>query len=84
MGLNIKNREVDRLAAKVARMTGNNKTQAILISLRDKELSLRQSAAKSPLKKELLKIAKRCAKLPDLDPRASDEILYDDATGLPD
>ena len=36
MGLTIKNDEVERLAAEVAEMTGENKTQAIRESLRER------------------------------------------------
>ena len=40
MGLNIKNEEVERLAAEVARMTGESKTQAIRQALEERRRKL--------------------------------------------
>ncbi len=41
MALNIKNREVERLATEVARLTGESKTEAIRKALADRERRLR-------------------------------------------
>ncbi len=45
MPLNIKNAEVERLAAEVARMTGESKTEAIRRALDERRRRLRQPAA---------------------------------------
>jgi len=42
MALNIKNAEVERLAAEVARLTGESKTEAIRRALDDRRQRLRQ------------------------------------------
>jgi antitoxin VapB len=45
VALNIKNREVEALAAEVARMTGETKTEAIRKSLADRRQHLRRNTA---------------------------------------
>jgi antitoxin VapB len=45
MALNIKNGEVERLAAEVARLTGESKTEAIRRSLDERRRRLRGSSA---------------------------------------
>jgi antitoxin VapB len=44
MALNIKNAEVERLAAEVARLTGESKTEAIRRALADRRQRLRQTS----------------------------------------
>ena len=41
MALNLKNDEVERLAADVARMTGESKTEAIRVALRERQQRLK-------------------------------------------
>lgn len=45
MALNLKNPEVERLAAEVARLTGESKTEAIRRSLEERRLRLKGPAA---------------------------------------
>lgn len=45
MALNLKNDEVERLAAEVARLTGESKTEAIRRSLEERRRRLRSPAA---------------------------------------
>ena len=43
MALNLKNEEVERLAAEVARMTGESKTEAIRLALQERRRRLKGS-----------------------------------------
>ncbi len=45
MALNIKNAEVERLAAEVARLTGESKTEAIRRALEDRRRRLKSASA---------------------------------------
>jgi len=83
MALNIRNAEVERLAAELARQTGENKTEAVARALRDRLSRLRRERTKLRLADELESIARHCASLPVLDARSPEEILGYDATGLP-
>lgn len=84
MSLNIKNEETCQLAAELARLTGESKTGAIKIALRqrlDRELRIRSSTERL---KEMRSIADRCARLLKPGPSAVEhgDLLYDDQ-GLP-
>ena len=83
MALNLRNPEVERLAATVARLTGETKTEAVRAALADRLARLEQERTGRSLADELDEIALACAALPVLDERDADDILgYDDA-GLP-
>lgn len=84
MGLNIKNEETCRLAADLARLTGETKTGAITVALRERlDREQRQSRADS-LARELREIGQRCSRLLKPGPSAVEhgDFLYD-ARGLP-
>ena len=83
MALNIRNSETERLAAELARRTGETKTEAVTRALRQRLARLRRERGKRRLADELNEIALRFASLPVLDPRTPDEILGYDAGGLP-
>lgn len=83
MALNIRNAEAERLAAEVARQTGETKTEAVAQALRERLARLRRVRAKSRLADDLHAIALHCARLPVLDTRAADEVLGYDDQGLP-
>ena len=83
MALNIRNSETERLAAELARRTGETKTEAVTRALRERLARLRRGRGKRRLADELNEIALRFASLPVLDPRTSDEILGYDDGGLP-
>jgi antitoxin VapB len=83
MALNIRNPETERLAAELARRTGETKTEAVTKALRERLARLRQERSKRRLADELNEIAKHCAGLPVLDARPPDEILGYDDRGLP-
>ena len=83
MALNIRNSETERLAAELARRTGETKTEAVTKALRERLGRLRRERGKRSLADELNEIALHCAGLPELDTRTPDEILGYDDRGLP-
>ena len=83
MALNIRNSEAERLAAELAKQTGETKTEAVTKALRDRLMRVRRERTKRRLADELEEIAAHCASLPVLDGRRADEILGYDQAGLP-
>lgn len=83
MALNIRNPETEQLAETLAKLTGETKTQAVTVALRDRleRLSRRRSGRR--LAEELDEIALHCASLPVLDSRDAEEVLGYDEQGLP-
>jgi antitoxin VapB len=59
MALNIKNPEVDRLAAEVARMAGETKTEAIRRALLDRKSRLQVAIGRPGRKAQLLAFLER-------------------------
>ncbi len=82
MALNIRNPETEKLAADLAALTGESKTQAVTKALRDRLARLKRRARRR-LSDELDEIARHCASLPVLDKRGDEEILGYDESGLP-
>jgi antitoxin VapB len=83
MALNIRNPETEELAATLAKLTGETKTQAVTKALRDRLERVRRRLSGRRLADELDEIALHSASLPVLDARDADEILGYDASGLP-
>jgi antitoxin VapB len=83
MALNIRNPEAEKLAAELAKLTGETKTEAVTQAVRDRLARLRRERSGRRLIDELEEIAKHCASLPVLDNRTADEILGYDEDGLP-
>lgn len=83
MALNIRNSEAEQLAEEVAELTGETKTEAVAVALRDRLERLRRERVRRRLADELDEIARQCASLPVLDSRTADEILGYDEHGLP-
>lgn len=83
MVLHIKNREAHQLATALARLTGETLTEAVIRSLRERFERESGRVGGEDLAGELMKIGKRCAALPVLDPRSPDEILGYDEHGIP-
>ena len=84
MGLNIKNEKTCQLAGELARLTGETKTGAITVALRERlEREHRRRSAETR-NRELRAIAERCAKLIGGGPSAVEhgDMLYDER-GLP-
>ena len=83
MVLNIRNPEAERLAAELARNTGESKTEAVTKALRDRLARVRRERTKRRLADELEEIAEHCASLPVLHNRSAEEIIGYDEAGLP-
>ena len=83
MALNIRNPEAERLAADLARLTGETKTAAVTRALREQLGRVRRDRSGMGLVDRLVAIGKECAALPVLDERTPDEILGYDERGLP-
>lgn len=73
--------EADRLAREVATRTGATLTSSVVVALREWLARLRGHPRR--LREDLRDIARRCAALPTLDDRSSEEILGNDGHGLP-
>jgi len=83
MSLNIKNKDAHKLAEQLARITGENMTEAVTKALRERLERVRRRAD-TPLSVRLLQIGKDCAShlsepLRTID---HDRLLYD-GKGLP-
>jgi antitoxin VapB len=83
VALNIRNAETERLAAAVARLTGETKTEAVTRALRDRLARLRRERSARRLADELDDIARHCAALPVRDARTPEQVLGYDEHGLP-
>ena len=82
MALNVRNPEAEQIAAKLAELTGETKTEAVIRSLRERLARVRRERAGRSLADELDEIARHCARLPVRDRRPPDEILGYDEQGL--
>jgi len=83
MALNIRNAEAEQLAATLAKLTGETKTEAVKKALRDRLARVRGAKVRRRLADELDDIGRHCARLPVRDGRSADEILGYDETGVP-
>lgn len=80
MALSIRNRKAEELARRVAAESGESLTETIIHALEERLEKIEGKRAYGGLGEELTRIAERCARLPDNDPRSAEEILgYDDA-----
>ena len=82
MQLNIKNEEAWRMAAQLARVTGESMTRAVTEAIRERLEREKGKRGRSGIAEKLMKIGRRCASRPIADARPPDEILYDQ-DGLP-
>jgi antitoxin VapB len=83
MALNIRNEETERLAAVLAKLTGETKTEAVTRALRDRLDRVRGERARRRLADELDAIGLHCSRLPVRDARTAGEILGYDEHGVP-
>ena len=83
MVLSIRNPEAERLAEAVARLAGETQTEAVTQALRARLARLRRERAGRRLADELDDIGRRCAQLPDIARRTTDEILGYADSGVP-
>ncbi|MCG6943351.1 MAG: type II toxin-antitoxin system VapB family antitoxin [Thiohalocapsa sp.] len=83
MALNIRNPEAEALAARLAELTGETKTAAVISALRDRLERLQREGSGKTLADRLDAIAHHAAALPVRDTRPADEILGYEQNGLP-
>jgi antitoxin VapB len=83
MALNIRSRETEALAAELARLTGESKTEAVTKAVRDRLERVKRTRQRRPLADEIDAIGQRCAALPVRDARTPEEIVGYDEYGLP-
>jgi antitoxin VapB len=85
VALNIRDREVHRLARAVAEATGETMTEAVKKALRERLAKVGQvdQAERQRKVEALLAMGRRFRELPVEDPRPIDEILAYDENGLP-
>jgi antitoxin VapB len=83
MALNIRNSATERLAAELARLTGEKKTEAVRRALEERLERLRKGKRPRSREDDLNEIAERCASLPERDRREPDEIIGYDENGVP-
>ena len=82
MAFTIKDPETERLARRLAAITGETLTKAVEVAIRDRlEREERRRGRASA--EHLLAIARRYAARPVVDDRSADEILGYDERGLP-
>ncbi|MBR1210694.1 type II toxin-antitoxin system VapB family antitoxin [Bradyrhizobium sp. JYMT SZCCT0180] len=82
MHLNIKNDEAHKLAAELAKLTGESLTSAVTLALRERLAREQRRRRTDSIAARLMKIGSQFAKLPDTG-RSPDEILGYDDHGLP-
>ena len=83
MVLNLRSAEAERLAARLAKLTGETKTGAVTKALRDRLARLQRERGGRRLADDLDDIALHCAGLPTRDERTAEEIIGYDPDGLP-
>jgi len=82
VSLNIKSPEADALVAELARLTGESKTGAVIVALRERLERARRERDRQSLSQDLQAIGKRCAAHGRHDTTDHADLLYDEA-GLP-
>ena len=83
MAFSIKKPETDRLARRLADLTGESLTDAVTVALKERLDRVRMRRRSRSLADRLDEIALRCAALPVLDTGSDEEILGYDEHGLP-
>jgi antitoxin VapB len=83
MHLNVKNDEAHRLAAELARLTGENLTTAVTAALRERLDREQRRRGRANVAERLMAIGRRYANLPDGKLTNPDDIIGYDENGLP-
>ncbi len=83
MILNIKNDEAHRLARQISKLTGETLTEVVIKSLRERLKRQASRAKEEDLAEQIMEIGRRCAALPELDSRTTEEIIGYDEHGIP-
>ncbi len=82
MPLNIENSEADKLARRLADVTGRSITDAVMYALREQLRREQGHSELNDLAADLMDLGRNCAALPDLDVRSRDEILGHNDRGV--
>jgi antitoxin VapB len=82
MALNIKHLQADALARKLAEITGQSITEAVINALREQLQRETGKRSVHRLEEELRVISRRCSRLPDHDTRSPEDIIGFDEHGL--
>ena len=82
MSLNIKDEATHRRARELARLAGETMTRAVDRAIDERLERMRKVRNRTAVAERLLKIGHDCARLPVLDKRSADEMLFDEK-GLP-
>jgi len=83
VALNIKDPKTEHTVRELAALTGESVTAAVRRAAEERLQRVRQRRSRSSIADEIMEIGRRCAALPELDPRSADEILGYDEAGLP-
>lgn len=83
MPISIKNDQTERLARKLAEITGETLTEAIRAAVAERYDRIRRARSGHSLADELNAIALRCAQRPVISELSDDEILGYDESGVP-
>jgi antitoxin VapB len=83
MVLSIKDPEADRLARRLARLTGTSITESVKAALRDRLEHEQRRRGKRIDRAKIDEIVSGIAKLPVVDARSPDELIGYDDVGLP-
>jgi len=83
MALSIKDPETDRLVRALAAETGESITEAVARAVRERLDRVQGSRQGPDLLRSIETLAQRCAALPVLDHRSTEQILGYDDQGLP-
>jgi antitoxin VapB len=78
MSLNIKNEATHRRAKELARIAGETMTEAVDRAITERLERLRKGRNRAALVARLNEIGEHCSKLPVLDSRSPEEMLYDE------
>jgi len=82
MSLNIKSPEADKLVTALAGLTGETKTQAVVVAVRERLERMQRQQDQETLAADLMRIGKRCAENAPRTHIDHGELLYDER-GLP-
>jgi antitoxin VapB len=82
MGMNIKSDDTHSRAKELARITGETIAEAVDRAVTERLERLRRRRNRKAVAERLLKLGDQCSRLPVIDNRAADEMLYDER-GLP-
>ncbi len=83
MALTIDHPEANRLAHELATTTGESVAEAVVQALRERLVHEQERQRTPHLREALRAIRERCAKIPVVDTRSSEEIIGYDASGVP-